>query len=164
MEPIDRVFQRVVLSTIPSVSTDQERTEAEGEFGWPVGVTQSIDAPVGELWAAISAPGNLELCHPFCESNPVSVWPGAESQDEIHYLNGRVYQRHFVDWLDGVGYDLVIEESGRRVALVDWRIEGTSPTTSRLRITSAPLRCRTPRCFSAGFATWSSFGRCCVDI
>lgn len=29
-------------------------------------------------------PGNLELCHPFCRSNPVQSWPGKDSIDEVH--------------------------------------------------------------------------------
>lgn len=31
-------------------------------------------------------PGNLELCHPFCEPNPVQIWDGPDSRDEVHYL------------------------------------------------------------------------------
>jgi len=80
----------------------------ETAFRWPVGVSGVINAPVGEVWAAISAPGNLELCHPFCAENPVEAWPGVGSRDEVHYLNGTVYTRRFHTWIDGVGYDLDI--------------------------------------------------------
>ncbi len=32
----------------------------------------------------------------------------SESRDEIHYLNGKEYQRRFTDWTDGVGYELIV--------------------------------------------------------
>ncbi len=65
-------------------------------------------------------PGNLEPCHPFCLKNPVEHWPGPESRDEVHYLNGLVFERRFCRWLDGAGYDLEIGRhawfSGPRVS------------------------------------------------
>ena len=144
-----------------SVSTDDRSAEIRAEYGWPIGATRSIGSPVEDLWAAISAPGNLELCHPLCDSNPVSTWPGPESRDEIHYLNGKVYARQFIDWVDGVGYDLVILESGRRIALVRWRVEAESRTTSRLTITARPsARSRSFPCLFVGFPTSSTSDRC----
>jgi hypothetical protein len=64
-------------------------------FRWPVAVAQPIAALAGEVWSAISAPGNLELCHPFCASNRVEVWPGEGSWDLIHCLSGWIYERRF---------------------------------------------------------------------
>ena len=91
-------------------------------FKWPVGVTRAIDAPATEVWSAISMPGNLEPCHPFCARNPVREWPGVGSRDEVHYLNGRVYERRFTNWIEGEGYDLEIGESGGEESFVSWRI------------------------------------------
>ena len=62
--------------------------EPETGYRWPVAVERTIEVPAQEVWAAISSPGNLELCHPFCASNPVRVWPGSHSEDEVHYLSG----------------------------------------------------------------------------
>ena len=70
-----------------------------------MGFTRTIAASADDVWAAISAPGNLEAAHPFCARNPVSVWPGSESRDQIHYLSGWVYERRFKRWIDRVGYD-----------------------------------------------------------
>ena len=67
-------------------------------------------------------PGNLELCHPFCDSNPVAKWPGPESRDEVHYLSGWIFERRFRSWIEGVGYDLDIGRSGGRTSFVSWRI------------------------------------------
>lgn len=108
------------------------------KFRWPVRVTIPIAAPVGEVWSAISRPGSLELCHPFCATNPVLAWPGIGSRDEVHYYNGLVYERRFVGWWDGVGYDLEIGEPGRRMSAVRWRIEPADRRTSTLAITVYP--------------------------
>ena len=91
-------------------------------FKWPVSVEQRIDAPAQDVWSAISMPGNLELCHPFCVSNPVQVWPGPDSRDEVHYLSGWVYERQFRQWIEGVGYDLEIGRRGGGQSWVSWRI------------------------------------------
>jgi len=80
-------------------------------------------------------PGNLELCHPFCASNPVQVWPGSNSQDEVHYLSGRVYERRFRQWIDGVGYDLEIGRHGGAKSFVSWRISPVDEHSCTLRIT-----------------------------
>ncbi|MDK1292926.1 MAG: hypothetical protein QGM46_11440 [Actinomycetota bacterium] len=92
---------------------NQPSTGSVHEFRWPVGVTQSIAWPSNDVWEAISTPGILELCHPFCQANPVTVWPGAGSLDEVHYFNGMVYERRFLEWIDGVGYSLEIGEHGQ---------------------------------------------------
>lgn len=105
---------------------------------WPIRKAREIDAPVDTVWKVIATPGNLELCHPFCDSNPVEVWPGADSRDEIRYLNGKVYRRRFRNWFDGLGYDLEIIEEGRRIAYVEWRVEPITRTTSGLSITVFP--------------------------
>ena len=38
-------------------------------YKWPVAVKQPIAAPAEKVWEAISMPGNLEHCHPFCAKN-----------------------------------------------------------------------------------------------
>ncbi len=91
-------------------------------FKWPVAVARSIAAPAQQVWAAISTPGSLELGHPFCARNPVEVWPGSGSRDEVHYLSGWVFERRFRRWIDGVGYDLEIGRRGGGTSFVSWRI------------------------------------------
>jgi len=107
-------------------------------FRWPVGVTGSIGAPAGDVWAAISMPGNLELCHPFCEKNPAEKWPGVGSRDEVHYLNGLVYQRRFSRWIEGVGSDLDIGRVGGKSSFVSWRITPINDQSSTLRMVVYP--------------------------
>jgi hypothetical protein len=104
-------------------------------FKWPISVERVIDKPASDVWAAISEPGNLARCHPFCKSNPVQAWPGVESRDEVHYLNGLVFERRFRAWLDGVGYDLDIGTRGGRQSSVSWRITALGENRSALRIT-----------------------------
>lgn len=79
-------------------------------------------------------PGNLETCHPFCATNPVKAWPGPDSHDEIHYLNGLVFERRFRSWLEGVGYDLDIGRPGGRTSFVSWRISPVTDDRCTLRI------------------------------
>ena len=107
-------------------------------FRWPVAVTQPIAAAAEDVWAAISMPGNLVPCHPFCKENPVEEWPGAESRDEIHYLNGWVFERRFNRWIEGVGYDLEIGRSGGASSFVSWRITPVDERNCALRIAVYP--------------------------
>lgn len=107
-------------------------------FRWPVSAERLIAAPAHEVWTAISRPGNLQLCHPFCASNPVQSWPGADSRDEVHYLSGWVYERHFKEWLEGVGYDLEIGRRGGNTSRVSWRISPVDDQSAVLRITVYP--------------------------
>jgi hypothetical protein len=107
-------------------------------FRWPVAVTGVIAKPPGEVWQAISSPGNLELCHPHCDRNPVHAWPGAASIDEVHYLSGLVFERRFLRWIEGVGYDLEIGRRGGRTSYVSWRILPVDGGRSVLRIAVYP--------------------------
>jgi len=107
-------------------------------FKWPVSVEKTIAAPSQEVWKVVSSPGNLELCHPFCASNPVQNWPGPNSRDEVHYLSGWIYERHFHKWIEGVGYDLEIGRSGGGKSFVSWRVKPIDDHSCALRITVYP--------------------------
>ncbi len=98
----------------------------------------SIEATPNEVWDIISKPGNLEFCHPFCESNPVEKWPGSKSIDYVHYYNGLKFERLFTNWIEGKGYDLLIGEKNGRKSKVIWRINKTDDTCSKLKITIYP--------------------------
>lgn len=108
------------------------------DFRWPVTVVQPIATPAENVWAAISMPGNLEHCHPFCTRNPVKEWPGEGSRDEVHYLSGWIYERRFKRWIDGVGYDLEIGRQGGETSLVSWRIAPIDYRNCTLRIAVYP--------------------------
>lgn len=110
----------------------------ERTFRWPVAVAQPIAAPASQVWHAISRPGSLELCHPFCAKNPVEVWPGPDSRDEIHYLSGWIYERRFHRWIEGVGYDLQIGRPGGGTSNVSWRISSIDEQNCCLTITVYP--------------------------
>ena len=107
-------------------------------FKWPVSVARTIEAPADRVWSAISMRGNLELCHPFCTRNPVHTWPGPDSRDEVHYLSGWVYERRFVNWIEGAGYDLEIGRPGGGTSSVSWRIESSGDDRCTLTITVRP--------------------------
>ncbi|RME01675.1 MAG: hypothetical protein D6814_01030 [Calditrichaeota bacterium] len=107
-------------------------------YKWTVLASQRIEAPPQKIWSAIATPGNLENCHPFCEENLVYKWPGIGSRDAIHYYSGWILQREFVNWIDGVGYDLTIGKEDGRKSYVTWRITEERGKTGRLTITIYP--------------------------
>ena len=107
-------------------------------YRWAVAVAQPIAASGDKVWDVISMPGNLELCHPFCAKNPVKVWPGKKSMDEVHYLSGWVYERRFCRWIEGAGYDLEIGERGGKSSFVSWRITSVGSCDCILRISVYP--------------------------
>ncbi len=112
--------------------------EPKSGFKWPVAVEHTIAVPAQDLWDAISKPGNLELCHPFCARNPVHAWPGPESRDEIHYLSGWVFERRFCRWIEGIGYDLEIGTYGGGTSSVSWRISPVDDQSCILKIAVYP--------------------------
>jgi hypothetical protein len=116
------------------MSTEQP----EAVFRWPVAIAQPIAASAPKVWEVISKPGNLELFHPFCEENPVEVWPGPESRDAVHYLSGWIFERQFRQWIEGVGYDLVIGRAGGPKSKVSWRISSIDEQNCTLTITIYP--------------------------
>ena len=107
-------------------------------FKWPVAVAREIPAPAEIVWDAISMPGNLEQCHPFCARNVVKVWPGEDSIDEIHYLSGWMFERRFQRWIDGIGYDIEIGRPGGRMSFVSWRIRSVDDQICKFRIAIYP--------------------------
>jgi len=113
-------------------------TEKFKRFKWPISVTRKIETSPQNIWVAISSPGNLEDCHPFCESNPVDEWPGIGARDTIHYYSGWVLMREFINWTDGVGYDLTIGRKGGRKSFVSWRITQEKKNLSALSIMIYP--------------------------
>ena len=117
--------------------TPQNKTERDA-FRWPVSASASINTPASGLWEAIAEPGCLRDAHPFVASNPVQQWPGADSRDEVHYLNGVCYRREFREWHEGVGYDLEIFHEARLLAWVSWRVTAEDDATSALHITVYP--------------------------
>ncbi|MHA1911346.1 MAG: hypothetical protein ACTSYA_06595, partial [Candidatus Kariarchaeaceae archaeon] len=81
-------------------------------FKWPISSSISINASVSNVWKAITKPGNLNNCHPFCKENVVVNWSEANSKDIILYYNGREFERNFFDWQEGTGYKLMIGRLG----------------------------------------------------
>lgn len=113
-------------------------TEQINQFKWPIVASRTIKASAQDIWATITASGNLAYCHPFCEKNPVDQWPGVGAKDTIHYYSGWVLHREFSNWVDDVGYDLIIGRKGGRQSYVSWRITQDGDNLSTLNITLYP--------------------------
>jgi hypothetical protein len=108
------------------------------ELGDPVDGRLVIKAPPNRIWQVISQPGHLARCHPFCEKNEVDQWPGVCARDTITYYSGVHYQRDFVTWIEGVGYDLELGPPPHKTAWVSWRITPLDETRSELMIEVTP--------------------------
>ncbi len=108
--------------------TDENRTW-EGnlksqnlETAEPLSAKILIEAAQNRIWDKIAEPGYLKHCHPFCKSTDVERWPGEGSRDSITYYSGRRYQRNFVKWIDGIGYDIELGDPPDQTCRVLWRI------------------------------------------
>lgn len=108
------------------------------ELGDAVAVHRTIEAASDRIWEAISQPGHLERVHPFCRENAVQQWPGVGATDTITYYSGVHYQRDFVTWYEGEGYDLEIGPPPDKTARVSWRIQTLEAERSELGIEVTP--------------------------
>ena len=109
------------------------------EPGEPIQKAIEIAAPAQDVWRAISTAGNLTNYHPFCEANPAHRWPGVGACDEVVYYSGLVYQRDFIKWLEGIGYDLEIGiNPPNKSARASWRIDAKEDTLTELSIEVTP--------------------------
>jgi len=111
----------------------------ESLLGDPITHSQSIAACGEDLWQEISKPGNLIDFHPFCEKNPVEVWPGSGSKDKVCYYNGLVLDRNFTSWIEGTGYDLTASSQDGLQFMVSWRITYEDDYYSTLTLTIRQL-------------------------
>ncbi|MEZ0151921.1 MAG: hypothetical protein AB9Q22_00040 [Candidatus Reddybacter sp.] len=117
----------------------EQLAESGLEMSEPIQKVIEIFAPAQDVWRVISKAGNLINYHPFCEANPVHEWPGVGARDEVVYYSGLVYQRDFIKWLEGVGYDLEIGPNPtNKSAKVSWRIDGKTDALTELSIEVTP--------------------------
>ena len=111
------------------------------KFNWKITGSLKTQITDKKLWKIISSPSNLELFHPFCKKNSIVKWPGKNSIDQIHYYNGLIYERKFINWIEGIGYDLLIGEKNGYQSFVSWRIQNTA--NSSLTISIYPYKYNT---------------------
>ena len=101
---------------------------------------ETLNVDTNQVWRILSSESNLELFHPFCEVNPTGKWPGKGSVDEVHYLNGWIFEREFHAWHEGEGYDLIIGRKYGRKSYVSWRIiPSRHPSSCKVSITIYPF-------------------------
>tara|TARA_B100000519_G_C13927849_1_gene289956 strand:+ start:47 stop:568 length:522 start_codon:yes stop_codon:yes gene_type:complete len=108
------------------------------KFNWKISCNKEINVSVDRLWGLITRPSNLELFHPFCKKNPIRQWPGSESIDEVHYYNGLILKRTFINWIDNEGYDLCIAPKSGSKSFVSWRIKKITEKSSNIKIIVYP--------------------------
>ncbi len=121
--------------------SEQFQTElaARGlELGDTVRVSHIIETDSESVWQVISQPGQLPRYHPFCQATTVLKWPGVGAKDTVSYYSGVHYERDFVRWLEGVGFDIEVGPSSRKTARVEWRITAQGERQSELAITVIP--------------------------
>ncbi len=97
-----------------------------------------IHKAAADVWSTIAEEGGLKKYHPFCQDTEVKKWPGPDSVDTITYYSGISYKRNFVEWLEGVGYDIEVGEHPKLTSRVVWRVEATNEAESELSIEVFP--------------------------
>ena len=125
------------------MKADSEQLQAEltaqgFELGEAVRVSHVIEADPDSVWQVISQPGQLTRYHPFCKETTVLKWPGVGAKDTVTYYSGVHYERDFVGWIEGVGFDIEVGPSSRKTARVEWRITEQDEGQSELAITVRP--------------------------
>lgn len=128
------------MEVLPEIQKLNDGLPALGlELGESVKRSRDIEVASDAIWTAIAQPGSLTQYHPFCATNPVDRWPGEGSRDQVIYYSGVAYQRDFVTWLEGVGYDLELgPRPPHKTARVAWRIEALTAARSALSIEVTP--------------------------
>ena len=89
-----------------------------------------------EILNLIKTPGNLEKFHPFCKKNIICNWGNQDSVDYVHYYNGKIYKREFIEWKNN-GYALEIFDN-RKLAKITWLVNSV-PNGSMVKIFAEPL-------------------------
>ena len=100
----------------------------------PIEAKHDIRVASADVWAVISEAGNLTNVHPFCESNDVDVWPGAQGRDHVRYYSGLHYERDVLEWNDGKGYALALGPHSGKIAIARWSIDPTGVASCTLSI------------------------------
>ena len=98
---------------------------------------QRINIPKDELWAHITSPKHLELCHPYMLKH-FGTTTGSLISDTIQYQNGVQFTRQSVLWLNGEGYDLLVGRKQGKKNRVSWRIKSADATSCDLTISVVP--------------------------
>ena len=106
-------------------------------YNWKTSVETCINSKKEDIWRIISREGNLAKFHPFCRTNKIVHWSKKKHIDEIEYLNGLIFRRNFVQWIDNLGYDLYIHQLGKPNSYVSWRIKELEEG-SKIKITVYP--------------------------
>ena len=127
------------------VKEDREQLQTELaarglELGEAVSVSHMIAAASDRVWQVMSQPGQLTRYHPFCQATTVIKWPGVGAKDTVSYYSGVHYERDFVTWIEGVGFDIEVGPPPHKTARVEWRITELGEHQSELAITVMPVR------------------------
>lgn len=109
------------------------------ELGEAVHVARVIQASVAEVWKLISQPGQLPKYHPYCRENNVFKWPGVGSRDGVTYHSGLYFEREFMCWREGAGFDLQIGQPPGKTAFISWNIRCLGESQSELSIMVSPI-------------------------
>ena len=102
-----------------------------------VSYSKDLHFPIDKVWSIISAPQNLQNCHPFCKTNSIIEWDD-QHHDILLYLNGRKYYREVLIWKPMEGYELIIGEKNGPKSYVIWELFEIGRNRTKLKITVFP--------------------------
>ena len=118
-----------------------------------VSYSKDLEFPIEEVWSVISAPQNLENCHPFCKTNSTIEWHD-QHHDVLQYLNGRKFYREFLIWKPMEGYELIIGEKNEPKSYVIWELFEIERNRTKLKITVFPYLFAKTSKFLPFFSFW----------
>ena len=102
-----------------------------------VSYSKDLEFPIDKVWSVISAPQNLENCHPFCKTNSTIEWHD-QHHDVLQYLNGRKFYREFLIWTPMKGYEVIIGGKNGPKSYVIWELFEIERNRTKLKIRVFP--------------------------
>jgi hypothetical protein len=124
------------------IQKQQYETDLAGrglELGPHVLLARVIKAPAADVWKVISKGGQLNKYHPYCQENKIFKWPGAGSRDGVLYYSGLYFERDFMYWREGEGYDLQIGPPRRKTSWISWNIRPLGHDECELSLMVTPI-------------------------
>jgi hypothetical protein len=104
-----------------------------------------INVSKKKLWFTIIEPGHLKKYHPFCKEHDISKWDGVGCKDVSLSYEGKTINREIIEWDDGVGYHIKMNNDNKHDTKVKFEIlEKDNQTYFKVVLESNAYR-KTPR-------------------
>ena len=138
----------LIFSQMERATGDPEKNMIVDTFAeWQVSKLQKVptaakSVTIGKsadyVFSILSDAGHLEKFHPFCQQNVATSWGVDERKDVIQYHSGLRYERQFISWDEGRGFQLLLGASREKRSLVIWSLQEIDAENCKLSISVSP--------------------------